>query len=117
MLLQRSSKKAFLIWTLNADTDLKPRSIAYFEFDFSKILSRSTLSLTNWTRFEIKDRGHKKEDMGEFIEDNHSMGMKMINSDGISHRVKGIMGQFMIPKAYHTAESNSETGEHYVVFQ
>ena len=57
------------------------------------------------------------EDMGEYIEDNHSMGMKMINNDGISHRVKGIMGQFIIPKAYTTRESESENEPDYVVFQ
>ena len=57
------------------------------------------------------------EDMGEYIEDNHSMGMKMINNDGISHRVKGIMGQFIIPEAYTTREAESETESDYVVFQ
>ena len=42
------------------------------------------------------------------------MGMQMINSDGISHRVKGILGQFMIPHAYETKKTNDQE---FVVFQ
>ena len=57
------------------------------------------------------------EDVGEYIPENHSMGMKMINNDGISHVVKGIMGQFIIPHAYSTRESESENESDYVVFQ
>ena len=82
-------------------------------FTFKVHFKTSTVVVLN-NQFTRQDRGHKKEDFGEFITENHAMGMKMINSDGISHRVKGILGQFMIPHAYETKKTNDQE---FVVFQ
>jgi len=74
------------------------------------------VTLKNVAQFQItfKDKGHKKEDEGIFIEDNHSMGFKTLSTSGISHSVSGILGQFIIPNAYSTLE---DTDPNFVVFQ
>ena len=79
----------------------------------------AVVTLVGVTSMQItfKDRGHKKSDVGVFIEDNHSMGLKMTESQGISHSVKGMLGQFIAPKAYEAIQSRSADGPNFVVFQ
>ena len=77
------------------------------------------VTLVGVTTMQIwfKDRGHKKGDIGRFIKDNHSMGLKMTQSEGISHGVKGMIGQFIAPAAYEAIQSRSDDGPNFVVFQ
>ena len=77
------------------------------------------VTLVGVTTMQItfKDRGHKKNDIGRFIENNHSMGLKMTQSEGISHSVKGMLGQFIPPRAYQAVQSRSDDGANFVVFQ
>merc|ERR1712062_514129 len=76
------------------------------------------VTLVGVTTMQIwfKDRGHKKGDIGRFIKDNHSMGLKMTQSEGISHGVKGMIGQFIAPAAYEAVQSRSDDGPNFVVF-
>ena len=97
--------------TLFSDTN---DHVSYTTFGTGKPGMRVTL--LNVAQFQVtfKDKGHKKNDPGIFIEDNHSMGFKTLSTDGISHSVSGILGQFIIPNAYDTLET---TSPNFVVFQ
>jgi len=74
-----------------------------------------SIKIQNVAEFVVtfKDRNHKKADKGVFIEDNHSMGFRTENTDGISHSATGIIGQFITPFAYDTIE---DTSPNFVVF-
>jgi len=73
------------------------------------------IKIQNVAEFVVtfKDRKHKKTDKGVFIDDNHSMGFRTENTNGISHSATGIIGQFITPFAYDTIE---DTSPNFVVF-
>ena len=88
--------------------------VSYTSFAGSKPGIRVTLLGVAEFQVTFKDKGHKKSDPGLFIAENYSMGFKILDSNGISHQVTGIMGQFIVPDAYNTIET---TTPNFIVFQ
>jgi len=91
----------------------QPGRVSFETFDGERPGIWITLNHVAQFQITFKDKGHKKSDPGIFIEDNHSMGFKTLSTDGISHSVGGILGQFIVPNAYTTLETSTPN---FVIF-